>query len=234
MPRGDRRRHGDHRDAHRRRDGASAPGTWRGSDAACWPTSAAAAPPTGTCGCWRACSTSTRCACTRAARRAATRSPRACAPTSACAWSWSTSWEECVRGADIVVEATPPARAASRCCAPSGSRRGALVVPYGTMSAVELDADRRHGQGGRRRLGPGRRRARSARCAARRHRPADRARRCTRSSARSSPGGGPAASRRRDDLLLAPRPVDHATSPSATRCWRRPRRLGVGQRLRFA
>ncbi|MEO8675402.1 MAG: ornithine cyclodeaminase family protein, partial [Casimicrobiaceae bacterium] len=46
-------------------------------------------------------------------------------------------WESCVRGADIVVEA-------SRLTAPepmlmtSWIARGALVVPYGTMSAVEL------------------------------------------------------------------------------------------------
>lgn len=47
------------------------------------------------------------------------------------------SWEACVRGADIVVEA-------SRLEEPSPLlrtewiRRGALVIPYGTMSAVEL------------------------------------------------------------------------------------------------
>jgi hypothetical protein len=46
-------------------------------------------------------------------------------------------WEECVRGADVVVEAT-------RLSAPEPLLRtewigpGALVVPYGTMSAVEL------------------------------------------------------------------------------------------------
>jgi alanine dehydrogenase len=47
------------------------------------------------------------------------------------------SWEQCVRGADIVVEA-------SRLTAPEPLlktewiKRGAFVVPYGTMSAVEL------------------------------------------------------------------------------------------------
>jgi alanine dehydrogenase len=47
------------------------------------------------------------------------------------------SWEECVRDADIVVEA-------SRLTKPepllktAWIKRGALVVPYGTMSAVEL------------------------------------------------------------------------------------------------
>ena len=49
----------------------------------------------------------------------------------------TTDWESCVRGADIVVEA-------SRLPAPepllrtAWIARGALVVPYGTMSAVEL------------------------------------------------------------------------------------------------
>ena len=47
------------------------------------------------------------------------------------------SWEECVRGADVVVEATrleaPEPLLRTEWIAP-----GALVVPYGTMSAVEL------------------------------------------------------------------------------------------------
>ncbi len=48
------------------------------------------------------------------------------------------SWEECVRGADVVVEAT-------RLTEPAPLLRtqwiepGALVIPYGTVSAVELD-----------------------------------------------------------------------------------------------
>ncbi|MBV9047630.1 MAG: ornithine cyclodeaminase family protein [Solirubrobacterales bacterium] len=48
------------------------------------------------------------------------------------------SWEECVRGADVVVEA-------SRLAQPTPLLRtswvaaGALVIPYGTVSAVELD-----------------------------------------------------------------------------------------------
>jgi ornithine cyclodeaminase len=48
------------------------------------------------------------------------------------------SWEECVRGADVVVEA-------SRLVEPQPLLRtewisaGALVIPYGTVSAVELD-----------------------------------------------------------------------------------------------
>ncbi|MGO9957856.1 MAG: ornithine cyclodeaminase family protein [Solirubrobacteraceae bacterium] len=48
------------------------------------------------------------------------------------------TWEECVRGADVVVEST-------RLTAPEPLLRtewikpGALVIPYGTISAVELD-----------------------------------------------------------------------------------------------
>jgi alanine dehydrogenase len=46
-------------------------------------------------------------------------------------------WESCVRGADIVVEASrlPEPRALLRT---EWIRKGALVMPYGTMSAVEL------------------------------------------------------------------------------------------------
>jgi len=50
----------------------------------------------------------------------------------------TTDWESCVRGADIIVEA-------SRLSAPEVMLqtqwvgRGAFIVPYGTMSAVEID-----------------------------------------------------------------------------------------------
>jgi len=50
----------------------------------------------------------------------------------------TTDWESCIRDADIIVEA-------SRLSAPTPLlktgwiKRGALVIPYGTMSAVELD-----------------------------------------------------------------------------------------------
>jgi alanine dehydrogenase len=48
------------------------------------------------------------------------------------------SWEDCVRGADVVVEASrltePTPLLRTRWIAP-----GALVIPYGTVSAVELD-----------------------------------------------------------------------------------------------
>jgi alanine dehydrogenase len=47
------------------------------------------------------------------------------------------SWERCVRGADIVVEATRLAEPRPL-LRTEWIRRGALVIPYGTVSAVEL------------------------------------------------------------------------------------------------
>ena len=46
-------------------------------------------------------------------------------------------WETCVRGADIVVEATR-LEAPEPLLKTQWIKRGALVIPYGTMSAVEL------------------------------------------------------------------------------------------------
>src|SRR5262245_22686803 len=46
-------------------------------------------------------------------------------------------WESCVRGADIVVEASRLSRPEPK-LRTEWIRRGAFVVPYGTMSAVEL------------------------------------------------------------------------------------------------
>jgi alanine dehydrogenase len=46
-------------------------------------------------------------------------------------------WESCVRGADIVVEATR-LEAPEPLLKTGWIKRGALVIPYGTMSAVEL------------------------------------------------------------------------------------------------
>jgi alanine dehydrogenase len=46
-------------------------------------------------------------------------------------------WEKCVRGADIVVEATRLPKP-EPLLKTEWIRRGALVIPYGTMSAVEL------------------------------------------------------------------------------------------------
>jgi ornithine cyclodeaminase len=48
------------------------------------------------------------------------------------------SWEACVRGADVIVEASR-LREPEPLLRTSWIPRGALVVPYGTMSAVELD-----------------------------------------------------------------------------------------------
>ena len=49
----------------------------------------------------------------------------------------SGDWESCVRGADIVVEASRLSEPAPM-LRTDWIKRGALVVPYGTMSAVEL------------------------------------------------------------------------------------------------
>ena len=47
-------------------------------------------------------------------------------------------WEECVRGADVVVEATRLTQPEPLLLT-EWIERGALVIPYGTVSAVELD-----------------------------------------------------------------------------------------------
>ena len=60
------------------------------------------------------------------------------------------NWRDCVEGADIVVEAArlPEPQPLLKT---AWIKRTALVVPYGTMSAVEVRSDRHHGQdrGGR-------------------------------------------------------------------------------------
>ncbi len=48
------------------------------------------------------------------------------------------SWEECVRGADVIVEASR-LTAPQPLLATEWISRGALVVPYGTVSAVDLE-----------------------------------------------------------------------------------------------
>ena len=47
-------------------------------------------------------------------------------------------WEACVRGADVIVEASR-LREPEPLLRTAWIRRGSLVIPYGTMSAVELD-----------------------------------------------------------------------------------------------
>jgi len=49
----------------------------------------------------------------------------------------TTDWESCVRGADIVVEASRLTKPAPM-LKTAWIRKGALVMPYGTMSAIEL------------------------------------------------------------------------------------------------
>ena len=129
-------------------------------------------------------------------------------------------WESCVRGADVVVEA-------SRLEAPEPLLRtewiapGALVVPYGTMSAVELSLTSimdkvvvdDWGQAAR---------GRSARCAATSTRGSSPPRACTPSSARSSPGCGRAASPTTRRSCSGTAACRRPTWRWATRCSRRP------------
>jgi ornithine cyclodeaminase len=96
-----------------------------------------AARPTGTCACSRGCSTSTRSGCIRAGRTAAPRSPNGSPATWAAPSSRHPTKESYVRDADIVVEASRLSRP-EPLLRTEWIKRGALVVPYGTMSAVEL------------------------------------------------------------------------------------------------
>ena len=137
VPQGDHRRQPPHRHAHRRGDGHRREASRAQRIRACSGTSARAAPPTGTCACSIICSASTKSACIRAGPEsrdafAARLSRDLGKPVTA-----TDDWRSCVEGADIVVEA-------SRLAAPEPMLKtawikpGALVVPYGTMSAVEL------------------------------------------------------------------------------------------------
>ena len=103
----------------------------------CSGTSVRGAPPTGTSVCSTACSTSTRSASIRGGRKAAARSPRRSARDLGKQVEATDDWESCVRDADIVVEASrlPEPQPLLRT---EWIKQGALVVPYGTMSAVEI------------------------------------------------------------------------------------------------
>ena len=121
---------------------------------ACSGTSARAARRTGTCACSTACSISTRFACIRAGPKAAMRSPRKLSRDLGKPVVATDDWESCVRGADIVVEASRLSTARRRCCAPD------WIKPRRVRRALRHDerrralAHRHHGQARRRRLGP--------------------------------------------------------------------------------
>ena len=104
----------------------------------------------------------------------------------------------------------PPEPARSRCWPTEWIEPGALVIPYGTVSAVELDADSTSWTRSSSTTGARRTPGRSERCA-RTSTPAGcRRPTCTPSSARSCAATRPGAGEpRRDDPALAPRPVDH-------------------------
>ena len=157
---------------------------------------------------------------------------RRCGASSARPVVVTDDWESCVRGADIVVEA-------SRLEQPEPLLRtawiepGALVIPYGTMSAVELSLTEitdkvvvdDWGQCATR---PVRLAAR-----ARRRGPAHARRRCTPSSARSWPARGPGASDRTRRSSSGTAASACPTSRSAHAMLEKARRTGVGQTLRY-
>ena len=229
-PARDHRRRRAHRHAHRRRHRDRRQAPCAEDRAACSATSARAAPPTGTSACSIGCSGSTRFACTRAAPESRDAFAERLARDLGKPVVATTDWESCVRGADIVVEA-------SRLPAPAPLletawiARGALVVPYGTMSAVELSLtdimDKivvdDWGQ-----------------CKDRAVRQPARARRGRQAHGGDAPRGagrdrrreeaGPRA-RRRDDPALAPRAVDVGHRARRTRCSRRRSASGIGTRL---
>ena len=186
----------------------------------CSATSARAARRTGTCGCSTRSSTSTRSACIRAGRKAATRSRARLERDLGKQVVVTDDWESCVRGADIVVEASRLEKPEPK-LKTAWIAKGACVIPYGTMSAVELSLtdimDKivmdDWGQAQRR---PVRRAAR-----ARRQRAGSRSRTCTPSSARSSPGSSPAASATTRRTCSGTAACRSPTSRSARRCSRR-------------
>ena len=201
--------------------------------AACSATSARAARPTGTCACSTGCSTSTRSASIRAGRKAATRSPQRLARDLGKPVVATDDWESCVRGADIVVEA-------SRLDAPEPMLQDRVDRARRVRRSLRHDergrafAHRHHGQDRRRRLGPVPERRSSAACA-RTSTPAScPRRRCTPSWARSSPAASPAAratTRRSCSGIAGCRLSDIALGAAMLA---KAKRLGIGQTLRYA
>ena len=96
-------------------------------------------------------------------------------------------WESCVRGADIVVEASRLEKPEPK-LKTAWIEKGACVIPYGTMSAVELSLTDIMDKIVMDDWGQAQAPARTARCARTSTAAASRRRTCTPSSARSSPG----------------------------------------------
>ena len=113
-----------------------------------------AAPPIGTCGCSTICSISTRSACIRAGRKAATHSPRSCRPISASRCEADRRLARAASKAPISSSRRRACREPQPLLKTEWIKPGALVVPYGTMSAVELSLTDIMEQDRRRRLGP--------------------------------------------------------------------------------
>ena len=141
-------------------------------------------------------------------------------------------WESCVRGADIVVEASrlekPAAAAQDRVDQEGRLRRSLRHDERGRALA-----HRHHGQDGDGRLGPGARPGRSARCARTSTAAGCREQTCTPSWARSSPASSPAARATTRRSCSGTAACRCPTSRSAQRCCEKAKRMGIGQRLRF-
>ncbi len=99
--------------------------------------SARGVPPIGTSASSTVSSSSRRSACIRGARRAATPSPRDSTADLGKSVIAVDSWQACLEGADIMVEASRLDRP-EPLFKTAWVKKGALVIPYGTMSAVEL------------------------------------------------------------------------------------------------
>ena len=195
--------------------------------------SARAAPPTGTCGCSTISSISTRSACIRAGRKAATTSPRSCRPISASRSGRSRTGEAASK-APTSSSRPRACRNRSRCSRPNGSSRGALVVPYGTMSAVELSLtdimDKivvdDWGQCKSGKFGSLRAHVETG--------TAERSRRCMPSSARSPPACKPGRESDDETILFWHRGLSLSDIALGKAMLAKAQANGIGQRLRFA
>ena len=144
----------------------------------------------------------------------------------------TADWESCVRGADIVVEASRLERP-EPLLKTEWIKRGALVVPYGTMSAVE---DRSPTSWTRWSWTTGARRApgRSARCA--RHVDSGRLSEATLHAELGEIVAGRKPGREREDetILFWHRGLSLSDIALGAALLAKARRLGVGTRLRYA
>ena len=154
---------------------------------ACSAISARAALPTGTCGCWTGCSTSTRSACTPSGPRASAPSPAAVSadlgkPVRECDRLAGRDRGRGHRGGGV----SPAGAGAAAADGVDQARRAGDAVRHHERAGTV--ADRRDGQAGGGRLGPGRRRPLRRACASTWTPASSPATRCMPRWGRSSPG----------------------------------------------